>query len=106
MTSIARKELSRTEVDGKETIVNEIKHFEFDAVVLELIEDIFDDWEYAQAHGVQGDEEYDIVFIEVDRCIDELDDRILDAEPDGENATMEIKIKTYLEPYRGFTIWL
>ena len=102
--SIARKEVSRTEADGKEIIVNEIIHFNFDGGVLETMDMIFDDWEYAQEHGVYIDDE-DITIIDVNMALDELEDRIMgDDTPDKEDTQNEILIRDYLEKFRGFTI--
>jgi len=106
MTSIARKELSRIEQDGKETIVNEIIHFEFDSVVLEAIDMIFDDWEYAQEHGVFTNDD-DVTMIIVNQALDEMEDKIMgDDTPDKEDSSNEILVRDYLTKFKGFTIWV
>jgi hypothetical protein len=104
--SIARKELSRTEQDGKETIVNEIIHFKFDGGVLESINLIFDDWEYAQEHGVYSDDD-GVTIIIVNQILDKLDDRIMnDDTPDKDDTQNEVLVRDYLLKFKGFTIWV
>ena len=105
--SIARKELSRVEENGKETIVNDIIHFDFDEGILCLLEEIFDDWEYASNHGINMLEDGETQIIDVDQALDELEDRIMgDETPDKEDTQREHTIKEYLEDYRGYTIWI
>ena len=111
--SIARKELSRTETQGgkqvgiHEHIVNIIIRFEFDEGVLTDLEYIFQDWEYSNEHGVHCHEENEIELIDVNECLQEIEDRIeQDETPDKEDSQREILIKKYLEQFRGFTIWI
>ena len=104
--SIARKELTRVEQDGKEIVTNEIIHFDFDGGIMETLDMIFDDWEYAQEHGVYTNDD-GITVIDVNMALDEMDDRILnDDTPDKEDTQNEILIKDYLEKFRGFTIYI
>jgi len=104
--SIARKEISRIEQNGKEVVTNEIIHFDFDGGVLEAISNIFDDWEYAQEHGIYSDED-DVTMITVDMALDEMEDRIMrDDTPDKEDTQNEILIKDYLTKFKGFTIYI
>jgi hypothetical protein len=114
----ARKEISRIEekeilhnptlgMTGQETIINEIIHFDFDDGILQGISDIFDDWEYGKDHGIFVNEDEDIYMIEVNACLDEIEDRIMaDETPDKEDSQKEKLIKDYLEKYRGFDIWI
>jgi hypothetical protein len=103
MDSIARKELSRVESGNKEIVTNEIIRFDFDEAVLSGLEYVFDDWEYAQNHGVRCNEDDEILMIDVDECMEEIDGRIIDNEDDN---IREKVIKEYLEKYKGFTIWV
>ena len=100
--SIARKEFSRLEEGNNETIVNEIIRFDFDKTILDDINFIFDDWEYAQEHGINYWED-DLHLITVNELLDELDDRCLD---DDYDSKREKRIKKYLAKYKGFTIWV
>ena len=100
----ARKELARSEADGKETIINEIVHFEFDPGVMEVMDLIFDDWEYAQEHGVYSNDD-GITMIDVNMLLDEMDDKIMaDDTLDQEDTFNEKLIRDYLDKFRGFTI--
>lgn len=102
--SIARKEISRSETDGKETIINEIIHFKFDEGVMEAFDMIFDDWEYAQEHGVYSNDD-GISMIDVDMALDEMDDKIMDDDtPDKEDTFNEKLIRDYLLKFKGFHI--
>jgi hypothetical protein len=101
--SIARKEISRVEFDGTETIVNSIIHFDFDTEILERLGEIFEDYDYATSHNIYFNEDSDLVYIEVDSVIDEMEDRSLNDEEDND---VEKKIIVYLTPYKGFTIWV
>lgn len=101
--SIARKELTRTELDGKEMIINEIRRFDFDNKILAEIEEIFDDWEYAQNHGVFCNEEDEIVMMDVDIVLEELQERI---DCNEEYREYEKTIIQYLKDFKGFKIWV
>ena len=102
MKSTARKELSRTEENGKETIVNEIIHFDFDGSILDDLKDIFGDGEYEQEHGVFFDKYEEIHSIDVYDCIMELNERTFD----DDDYTKEMRIIAYLEKYKEFKIWV
>jgi hypothetical protein len=107
MQSIARKETNRTEENGREIIFNDIIRFDFDAGVQSAIEDIFDDWEYAQNHGVQVSEDGELFLLDVTQLLDEMEDRIMnDGTPDNEDSHREKMIFDYLSKYKGFTIWV
>jgi len=100
--SIARRELSRVEKNGKETVIYDIIHFDFDKEIREDIDFIFDDYEYAQNHGVNYWEE-DLYLITVNDLIEELKDKLLDNDYDGEREKKMIK---YFEKYQNFIIWV
>jgi hypothetical protein len=104
MNSTARRELSRIEADSKETVVNEIIHFNFDPAVESTILDMFDDWEYAQQHGIHFDDD-SLRLITVDSCIEEMQDRIT-SQNDPEETMREEIIIEYLKQFKGFTIWM
>lgn len=105
----ARKELSRTVIGYTEVIQNKYLKFDFDTYIRELIDDIFDDFEYAQEHGVYYYED-DLYSIDVNSCIDELNDRLLmnddEEETEDDEKEPEEKIIEYLTPYKDFTIWV
>ena len=78
--SIARKELKRTFKNGIEVVTNERVDFEFDKDVEEALCEVFDDLEYGNDHGVYQSDD-GIFSIDVDACIEELQDRI-DSDPE------------------------
>ena len=103
--STARKELSRIEKGGKETIVNEIKHFEFDTNIRFDLETLFDDWEYGIDNGICYDRDGDeIIMIEVNDCLEEVNNRLSEDEDTFEEECK--RIKPYLEQFKDFTIWV
>jgi hypothetical protein len=101
--SIARKELSREVANDKETIINEIIYFEFDSGVLEAIDMIFDDWEYAQEHGVFTNDD-GVTLINVDDCIQEMEEKI--KMNDDDDTFNEKLVRDYLMKFKGFSIWV
>ena len=65
---------------------------------------IFDDWEYAQEHGVYSNDD-GVSVIDVDMTLDEMDDKIMaDDTPDKEDTFNERLIRDYLLRFKGFTI--
>jgi hypothetical protein len=111
--SIARKELSRTEENGLETVKNIIERFEFDDDVERILADIFDDYEYAQDNGLYFDAFDAISYIEVDKVLKELREKLEqeeDIESDDEldeNYIADLKtVINYLNLYTAYTIWV
>ena len=101
--SIARKEISRIRENGKEIIVNEYIEFDMDKGLCASFIDIFEDYEYAQEHGVYITQDNDIFSIDVDMVIDELNERLIDRE---EDEVMHEKILLeFLSQYKGYSIW-
>lgn len=100
--SRARKEISRTENDGKETIVNEIIRFKMPPEIMEGLKDIFDDYEYGQENGVYSDLD-GFVTIDVDECVNALLERKDYAE---ETYFIEDLLIEFFKKYAGFTIWV
>lgn len=101
--SIARKEISRIKENGKETIVNEYIEFEMDKGIRSSFYDLFEDYEYAQEHGVYYDLNDDILFIRVNFVLDELNDRLIDRSED--EITCEKILIDFLSQYKGYDIW-
>ena len=106
-----RKELSRKIEDNKEFVVNEIYKFEFDGGVMEAINEVFDDGEYAADHGVYLDWRLEeIALIKVDNVLEEVEERIHEQEQDGETDSCFynrlIIIRDYLKDWKGYTIWV
>jgi hypothetical protein len=102
--SIARKEISREFIDGKETVVNERVDFVFDEDVLFSLNIIYnDDYEMAYMAGVYYDFTQELYFIRVDKVLEDLDVRISD---DGCNYESEKKIIKYLQKWKGWEIWV
>jgi len=102
--SIARKELSREFKDGKETVVNERIDFVFDENIIFSLDIIYqDDYEMAYHAGVGYDFNSDIHYLDVDKVLNDLSDRMCD---DGCNYDSEKKIIKYLKQFEGYSIWL
>jgi hypothetical protein len=99
----ARKEISREEKDGTETIKNEIIHFDIPPEIEQALNFIFDDYEYGQDHGVFVDSLDRIHTINVEDMLEELHDRI---ENDPDNSFMEKVLIDFFEKYEGFTVWV
>lgn len=104
MKCIARKEISRKITGTVEIVTNDIIEFEFENEFLFQLENIFDDWEYGQEHGVYQDEDGYVVNIDVNMCIEELEEKIVVAS-DEEYMTLLKDIVTFLSVYRGYVIW-
>jgi len=103
--SIARKEISRIKENGKEIVIYEYIEFEMDKGIYGTLIDIFEDYEYAQDHGVFWNQDDDIQLIEVDKIVEELDDRMIEREED--EIFKEKLLKEYLYPkFKGYTIWI
>ena len=103
--SIARKEFSRLRENGQETIVNDYIEFEMDKDIYATLIEIFDDYEYAEEHGVFWNQDDDIHLIEVDKVVEELDDRMMEREAD--EIFKEKLLREYLYPkFKGYTIWI
>lgn len=101
--SIARKELSRVIKNNKETVINDYHKFDFDKAAYAALENIFDDYEYAQDHGVYCDRDNAFVFLEVDVVLDELKGRSLN---DNEDNIEEKTLSDFLKEWKGYTIWI
>jgi len=108
--SVARKQLSRVVVEGKETVVNEYKEFSFDKAIYAEMLNEFDDEEMAANNGVYGSVDDDISIIDVSKVCQYLSDQISDAEVDKETETYRYErwkqIYDYLKPWKGFEIIL
>lgn len=101
--SIARKELSRVIKNNKETVINDYHKFDFDKAAYAALENIFDDYEYAQDHGVYSDRDDAFVFLEVDAVIEELKERVSN---DPDCSLEEKTLRDFLKEWKGYTIWL
>ena len=104
--SILRKELSREIKDGKEYVVNEFLKLQVPLEVEEAINWIFDDYEYAQDHGVYYNYDDDISLIDIDNMLECLEDKIQDAIDEEEDYDKEKLVKEFFVKYKGFKIWM
>ena len=106
---ILRKEIGREVQDGIELI--KMEYLELDNLITneeqaEMIED-FDDSEEAYSCGLGYDVNDTLVWIDVDKLIEALDDYF--SNHDYEESQQYKIFKTLqekLEKYKGFTIWL
>ena len=97
--AIARKEISREFKDNKETIINERKDFLFDISIQEIIEEIFEDYEYARDKGVYWGED-ELYMIEVNSLLEECEQRLEDED------SRERDIITYLKKWKDYKIYM
>ena len=100
---IARRFISKTIEGSKETIVNEIIEFDFDKAMKQTVCDLFEDWEYAQGHGVFYNQQEDLFSIDVDDCLEELKERQYN---EDEEYAQEKLLMNYLDKYSGYTIYI
>lgn len=105
--AIIRKHQKTTVRLYKEIITNYYEEIDFDDKILNYICDyIFDDWEYAQDHGVYFDQEDELQCIKIDMMLDELHDRCIDRDEE-EECRIEKEIVTYCKKWKkkDYTIW-
>jgi len=77
--------------DGKEYVINEFLKLQVPSEIEEAINWIFDDYEYAQDHGVFYSYDDDLSLIDIDNMLECLEDRILEAREEDNFFILNIK---------------
>jgi len=101
----ARK-LAETTIDGEYEIQKWHKiAVDINEKRLRELCDIWDDTEEAYSIGIAIDGEGFLVYMDVDKVIQGIDDRLEEIERDEREYDLLIEMEKKLEAYKGYTIW-